>query len=360
MKSKTAVAISGGVDSLVTAFLLKQQGHEVIGIHFVTGFETDSPSLRKGQRLPLEKHPSVAAMKVMEDQLGIPIFVQDCCREFQETVVRYFIDSYLAGKTPNPCLICNPGIKFDTVRMYAQKLGAETLATGHYVNKKIDTNGKAHLFKGSDPQKDQSYFLAFLSQEQLLGACFPLGAMEKDAVIGIARDNHLQPVTRKESQDICFTQGKSYMEIFQDAATDKGPGPITDRTGNVIGEHRGLHLFTVGQRKGINCPAPKPYYVLELDTKANRLIVGEKEDLLSSVCTVERISWINRPAASPISACVKIRYQHEPAPAKIEFHQRQTGTIWFDTPQQAITPGQGAVFYNGDEVIGGGWITGNR
>ena len=360
MKSKTAVAISGGIDSLVTAFLLKQQGHDVIGIHFITGYETDCPSLPNEEHLPLETHPSAATMKAMEDQLEIPIFLLDCRKDFQDKVVQYFTDAYLAGKTPNPCLVCNPAIKFDTVRRYAKTMGADILATGHYVNKKMDTNGKAHLFRGDDSRKDQSYFLAFLSREQLVDACFPLGTMGKKTVVQIARDNCLQPVTRKESQDICFIRGKSYMDIFQDQAKHKGPGPITDRTGNVLGEHQGLHLFTVGQRKGINCPAEKPYYVLALDTMANRLIVGEKEDLLSSICTVEGINWINRPAASPITASVKIRYQHEPAPATIELHEQQTATIRFQTAQQAITPGQGAVFYIGDEVIGGGWITGDR
>lgn len=360
MKPKTAVAISGGIDSLVTAFLLKQQGHDVIGVHFITGFEDDCPPLPDESLPPPEQHPSVTAMKTMEDQLGIPIYLLDCRSDFQDKVIRYFIDSYLDGKTPNPCLICNPVIKFDVVRRYAKTQGAEILATGHYVRNTIDADGKAHLFKGVDPQKDQSYFLAFLSREQLAEACFPLGGMNKETVVEIARDNHLQPVARKESQDICFTKGRSYMDIFQNEAADRGPGPITDRGGNVIGEHQGLHLFTVGQRKGINCPAPKPYYVLELDTKANRLIVGEKQDLLSSMCAVERINWINQPSASPITAGVKIRYQHQPADAVIEFNQEQTGTIRFHAPQQAITPGQGAVFYIGDEVIGGGWITGSR
>ncbi|RJP80662.1 MAG: tRNA 2-thiouridine(34) synthase MnmA [Desulfobacteraceae bacterium] len=357
MKPRTAVAISGGVDSLTAALLLKQNGHDVMGVHFITGFETRFMNQQDRKTRHPHHHPVVDKMKIMEDQLGIPISVLDCRKEFQEHVVQYFITSYLEGRTPNPCLVCNSRIKFDILLQYAKSLGAERLATGHYVQKHMDHDGTAHLLKGDDPRKDQSYFLAFLSQEQLMDACFPLGSMHKANVIKIAEENGLKPVTHKESQDICFIHGNSYVDFFQDRNILFRPGMIIDKHGKTIGKHNGLHHFTIGQRRGINCPAPNPYYVLQLDTTNNRLIVGEIEDLFSSVCKAENINWIIKPSSFPITCSVKIRYHHKPAPATITEDDLNAATISFQTPQLSVTPGQGAVFYIGNEVIGGGWIS---
>jgi len=357
MKPKTAVAISGGIDSLTAAFLLQQEGHEVIGIHFITGFETEFMDQPEAASQSLENHPALDPIKTIENQLNIPIKILDCRREFQEQVVQYFTASYAAGKTPNPCLVCNPQIKFGVLLQYAKSLGAKRLATGHYVRKQVDSEGIAHLFKGEDPQKDQSYFLAFLSQAQLADACFPLGSMNKETVKKIAKDNGLTPVSEKESQDICFIHGRSYVDFLKKQKIFFNPGTITNKHGKTIGEHKGLYHFTVGQRRGINCPAPTPYYVLQLDTQTNRLVVGEKQDLLSSVCTVEKTNWINKPTVFPVSCQVKIRYQHTAVPATIQADGPTGVTIRFTTPQFSITPGQGAAFYIKNEIIGGGWIT---
>ena len=277
MKKTTAVAISGGVDSLMAACLLKEQGLDVIGIHFITGFETV---------LSRTQHPQVyESHKILDigKQLGIPVKIVDIQAEFQEKIINYFIQSYQQGQTPNPCMRCNPTIKFGTILSYARNLGAQKLATGHYANIKEFKNGELHLFKGIDNQKDQSYFLARLTQQQLANACFPLGQMKKSEVKKMAAQKGLHPVTRGESQDICFIKHKSYGEFL---TRQKGFGPepgfIENVKGQIIGKHNGLHLYTIGQRRGINCPAAEPYYVTRLDTARNCLTVGGKKDLESS------------------------------------------------------------------------------
>lgn len=357
MKQKIAVAISGGIDSLTTAFLLKQDGHDVMGIHFVTGFETDPIDL-PDLTAPLPNDlSSQNKIKTIEEQLGIPITILDCRKEFQEKVVHYFNSAYVMGQTPNPCLVCNPQIKFGVLLDYAKSAGAGRLATGHYVKKQLDTDGISHLFKGDDPQKDQSYFLAFLSQTQLADACFPLGSMHKSIVKKIAFENGLRPVKDKESQDICFIHGKSYIDFLHEQNVFLKPGIITDKQGKILGEHKGLHHFTIGQRRGINCPSSAPYYVIQIDAENNRIIVGERQELYSSGCIVKDINWIVKPSSFPLRCSVKIRYQHEPAPATIETDDGKQLNIHFQTPQLSVTPGQGAVFYQENEVIGGGWIT---
>lgn len=343
MNPDIAIAVSGGIDSLVTAHLLKARGHRVIGIHFLTGYET-SPSAQ-------------ARIEQIGDQLGIRVETADCSTAFQSGVVDYFTRTYLSGETPNPCLVCNPSIKFGTVLRFARELGASGLATGHYARIRKDRNGRYHLLKGTDPKKDQSYFLAFLSQEQLAAACFPLGKMTKSEVIRLADQKKLIPVEKTESQDICFIRGKTYGEFLADhQGVVPQPGPIEDVNGNVIGRHRGLHLFTIGQRRGISCPASEPYYVVRTDMKQNRLVVGFKKELFSSECQVTGINWIHEPPASPIRVLARLRYRHQAAPVMLSPADSHTATIRFDTPQTAITPGQGAVFYQEDEVLGGGWI----
>ena len=357
MKSLIAVAVSGGVDSLTAAFLLKEKGHEVIGIHFITGFEKDD-DLKFNRGMPgIQNASHCSNIEMISEQLDIPIKIFDCHKVFKEKIITYFRKTYLAGKTPNPCLICNPEIKFGTVLQYAKKIGAKKIATGHYVKTQPDGKGRQQLFKGDDPTKDQSYFLAFLSQSQLADACFPLGGMKKSDVKKIAEKNGLKPAWEKESQDVCFIHEKGYADFLKDQGIPSSPGPIMEKNGNVIGEHKGLHLFTIGQRRGINCPASDPYHVLRLDTKNNRLIVGSKQNLLSSTCIVEKINWIIREPSFPVLAQVKIRYQHNPAPATLMPLSGQRVEIHFKKPQLSITPGQGAVFYRDTEILGGGWIT---
>jgi tRNA-specific 2-thiouridylase len=345
-----AVAVSGGVDSLVAAHLLKQQGHEVTGIYFRTGYEKDPAR-------PTPDSPLTDDIRAIGRQLNIPIEILDLSSLFRETVVAYFSAAYRRGRTPNPCLYCNPTIKFGHLLSHVRRGGAQALATGHYARLQTGADQRAHLLRGIDSRKDQSYFLSRLTQEQLAAARFPLGALTKDAVRAIARRHHLSPVTHAESQDICFIRGMAYPAFLQQQ-NDFQPreGLIEDTEGNVIGRHRGLHLFTIGQRRGINCPAEEPYYVIRMDHDRNRLVVGQRGALARDRCVVENINWINRPARFPAALQVQIRYRHRAAPARVTAISSTRADIQFESPQDAVTPGQGAVFYRNDEVLGGGWI----
>lgn len=348
MKKKIAIALSGGVDSLVAAHLLKESGHEVVGIHFLTGYEqtTGAPG-----------SSSCHFMATIGEQLDIPIHILDCSNEFDTTVVNYFYTVYKNGQTPNPCMVCNPGIKFGTVLKHAFELGASCLATGHYANLRRDSDKKIHLIRGADRQKDQSYFLAFMTQRQLSFALFPLGDLTKSAVRKIAGAYHLRPVLKNESQDICFIRGTTYTQFLSARLGMVGkPGLIEDMNGNTIGNHAGLHYYTIGQRRGINCPSTDPYYVVKLDTKRNRLIVGGKNDLLRTEFNVSDVNWINEAPDHPISAQTRVRYRSQAYDASIIPIDKKTARIRFRRPHPSVAPGQAAVFYKEHEVLGGGWI----
>ena len=278
--------------------------------------------------------------------------------EFREKIVGYFSRTYQDGKTPNPCMLCNPTIKFGTLLAHAQALGAQKLATGHYARIKKDEAGNCHLFKGVDSLKDQSYFLSRLSRGQLANARFPLGEMKKSEIKQMAAQRGLHPVTRGESQDVCFIKRDSYREFLTGQTNLKPePGLIEDVNGAVIGEHNGLHLFTIGQRRGINCPAAEPYYVIRLDIPRNRLVVGAQKDLLSSSCRVSDINWIVEEPAAPLQVHTRVRYRSKEVASTVIPQNERTALVQFNQPQSAVTPGQGAVFYRGDEILGGGWIT---
>lgn len=344
-----AVAISGGVDSLVAAFLLKQQGHDVVGIHFRTGYE--KPVFDITQTAPPPDIEKIGR------QLNIPIEILDLSDLFRRTVVAYFTSTYQAGRTPNPCLFCNPTIKFGHLLSHVQQQGADALATGHYARVQTGGDQRRHLYRGLDSRKDQSYFLSRLTQNQLEGALFPLGELTKEDVRAIARQNQLIPTTRQESQDICFIKETPYhVFLQQQEGFQPQEGVIEDTQGRAIGHHRGLHLFTVGQRRGINCPAAEPYYVIRLDHVGNRLIVGKRRELARERGTVEDVNWINPPLEFPAEVHAQIRYRHKSTPARLMATAQTRVELQFETPQNSITPGQGAVFYHDDEVLGGGWI----
>ncbi|WP_300671412.1 tRNA 2-thiouridine(34) synthase MnmA [Desulfoluna sp.] len=361
----TAVAVSGGIDSLYAAWLLKKAGHKVVGIHFITGYE-------KGGGEPLSTVPSpwltlhaetcrtaIPAMNHVAEQLQVPIHLIDIRDRFEAEVVVPFVEAYRSGCTPNPCQRCNPAIKFGLLLEIAATLGAHSLATGHYVKTRRDDTGLVHLLKGEDPLKDQSYFLSMVSSEHLGKAVFPLGGMVKEEIKKEAAEAGLSSVSKGESQDICFIENGDYKEfLLKRPGFAMKPGPIVTEDGTEVGRHLGLHGFTLGQRRGINCPGPYPYYVLAIEPETNRLVVGKKEALFSASCSVTGLNWIQPPPRTVFEAVCKIRYSHKGSPCRIELGpEKATATLFFDTPQSAITPGQGAVFYAGDEVLGGGWIS---
>ncbi len=340
-----AVALSGGIDSLVAGFLIKQRFKKVFGVHFTTGYEKDVPDV-----------------SALASVFGFPVHTIDLSREFETRVVDYFVSTYMAGRTPNPCLVCNMQIKFKALFDHAQKLGADLMATGHYATvvnrytpgrKKIE---QAWLERGTDLNKDQSYFLSMLSPEILDKLVFPLAGFTKNRVREFAGQHNLVPVVPGESQDICFLPDKNH-GAFINAKTKVSPkpGPVVDSQGRIVGSHQGLHKFTVGQRRGINIPGPAPYYVKKIDMNTNTLHVCFKSDLAQKRMKVEQMAW-NYPEKENIkNLTVQIRYGHKAAPADLDWDET-LGIVTFDTPQNAVTPGQAAVFYHGNRVLGAGFI----
>lgn len=344
------VAVSGGVDSLVAAFLLKQQYKQVFGLHFTTGYETRETDINR-----------------LKDQLKMDIITLDLSEPFENQVVQYFLSTYARGKTPNPCMVCNQKIKFGVLLEQAQKQGVDYLATGHYatiVNALTQTDDAMphpRLEKGVDKKKDQSYFLARLTCEQLSRISCPLAGFSKDQVKALAARHSLVPVTSKESQDICFIHDNTLTSFFTGkTGLSPKPGPIMDIHGRRVGTHTGVHAFTVGQRRGINCPSSEPYYVRRIDPFTHTLHVCFKKDLAQQQMTVDQMVWHDTrsdtlPDNAALDVAVKIRYRHKEAPARL-IRQGTTGQVWFNHPQYAVTPGQTAVFYRGDRVLGSGII----
>ena len=339
MNFPTAIAMSGGIDSLVAAHLLKQQGHDLLGIHFTTGFESEAIDLSS-----------------IEDQLGIKIHRLDLSAEFKQRVVDYFVETYARGRTPNPCVVCNSAIKFGVLLQGAKALGAGKIATGHYAGTRAGENESIALVKGLDETKDQSYFLAMLTQEQLKQAIFPLGRMTKEQVRRIARKNRLIPVEEKESQDICFIKESGFSAfVAARLSTHPSSGDIVLADGTVVGRHRGLHRYTIGQRRGLNSPGPEPYYVKTIDMENNLLVVGGKKTLYTTEAAVGDLNWITPPLTSSLKVTTKIRYSHKGAASTLKI-ENDLITLVFDAPQLAVTPGQVAVFYRDREVLGAGII----
>ncbi|MGD9213166.1 MAG: tRNA 2-thiouridine(34) synthase MnmA [Desulfobacteraceae bacterium] len=361
MPRTIAIALSGGIDSLMTAVLLKEQGLRLFGVHFLTGFEPGNRDPSCGAAVNGDfddlRSQTLRQLTPMVDQLDIPLHIIDLRAEFKSQVVDYFVNTYQEGKTPNPCLKCNPSIKFDTLFEKAKTYGATHIATGHYAQLKSDASGRVRLLSGIDPIKDQSYFLSRLRQEQLHRALFPLGAFTKDQTRQMAKQRCLTPAACQESQDICFIKNGTYGEFLKhQPGFSAKPGPITNAKGHELGRHPGLHLYTIGQRRGINCPAAEPYYVIGIDPDHNRLIVGLKKDLRITSFEAYDINWIVATPRNPTQITVRVRYRHQAVPATLNPVGADRAQIVFDTPHPGVTPGQGAVFYHDNEVLGGGWI----
>ncbi len=354
-RERVAAALSGGVDSAVAALLLLEAGYEVFGVTMRLWHEGD----RDGEAGVPPADPTLGAQRVA-DALGIVFHTVDASVPFRERVVDRFIAEYSAGRTPNPCLYCNRLVKFGYLLTQVTALGADRLATGHYARSTWDPAAERwQLLKGVDERKDQSYFLYVLSQEQLSRALFPLGNWSKTRVRALAAQRALPVAHAEESQDLCFISGGDYRRFLRQHAPDTFvPGPILDSSGRRIGEHQGLAEYTVGQRGGIGIAAPEPLYVLCLDTGRNALVVGTRSELGHDHLVAEEMNWIaGRPPPEAVSAQVKIRYRARPVSATILPLPGGRADVRFIEPLRDITPGQGAVFYQGEVVLGGGLIT---
>ncbi len=352
--TKVAVAMSGGVDSSVAAALLREQGYEVVGMMLRLWSE---PGREDSNRCCTPDAMSLA--RRVAGMLGIPFYVIDAKNVFRETVVEYFLQGYADGGTPNPCLICNREIRWTFLLQHALALGAEFMATGHYARLDRAADGTLGLRRAADRAKDQSYVLHVLDQDQLKRALFPIGNYSKAQVRELAASHGLPTSARRDSQDLCFLAGGDYRDFLQrNAVAPARRGQIIDRGGNVLGEHSGLPRYTIGQRRGLGLEGPVPYYVLEKNPSTNTLVVGIEAELGSSELTAAHVNWISgNPVRGPRRSLVKTRYTaQEQAATIIPSPDGTQVRVIFDAPQRDITPGQAAVFYHDDLVLGGGII----
>lgn len=352
-QKRIVVAMSGGVDSSVAAALLKKQGHEVIGMMLRLWSE---PGRQAFNRCCTPE--AMALARRVAAQFEIPFYAVDIREPFYETVISTFIDGYSQGITPNPCLTCNRSIRFGLLLDRALAIGADYLATGHYARLQTDPSGQIHLLRGQDQSKDQSYVLSVLNQEQLKHALFPVGEYQKHEIREIALELGLAIANRPDSQDLCFLAGDDYRSFLQRHAPQiSQPGEFVNRAGERLGSHQGLANYTIGQRKGLGIAAANPLYVLEKIPANNTIILGTAEELQRSHLTVHSINWISgRPPHAPFRASVQIRYRSREVDALLSPHGSTAAAVKLDTPQRGITPGQAAVFYQGEECLGGGII----
>jgi len=362
-----AVAMSGGVDSSTVAAVLRAEGHNVIGLTMqlwnqrrLAGHE-GMPEAVQGRCCSLD---DVYDARRVAETIGIPYYVVNHEQRFEDEVVRPFVQEYLSGRTPIPCSLCNNHLKFDQLLLVAQQIGADHLATGHYARVEFDAKRDRWLLKRpADTSKDQTYFLFGLTQEQLSRTLFPLGALTKPEVRAFARQRGLALAEKPDSQEICFVPGGDYKRFLDAYLEEQGEalpdtaGELVTTGGDVVGEHHGIHNFTVGQRKGLGVATGSPLYVIQIKGDTRQVVVGNSDELYSDTLRVRRTNLIAcAELHQPLRVTVKIRHRHEPAPATIEATGGDEIVVKFDQAQRAITPGQAAVFYNDDVVVGGGWI----
>jgi tRNA-specific 2-thiouridylase len=353
-KQRVLLGMSGGVDSSVAGYLLREQGYDVVGVTMKV-WPQDCLSRAEDKCCGPQ---AIADARSVAHSLGIPHYVVDEADQFERVVIDYFSSEYQAGRTPNPCVMCNEKLKFGSLWEKARALDCDYIATGHYaiIEQHAD---RAILRKGRDARKDQSYFLFSLRQAQLRRALTPLGNMSKPEIRAIARSLGLKVADKVDSQEICFVPGNDY-KAFLRSHLGKGEfhrGGIYDLSGNFLAEHDGIEMFTIGQRKGLPGGSPRPRYVVDIDPKTNRVFVGDAEDLLVEEFEIERLNWSSRPfTQDPLELTVKIRYSHPGTSATLLSLENDRGLVRLGEPQKAITQGQAAVCYDGDVLVAGGWI----
>lgn len=355
-KNRVVVAMSGGVDSSVAAALLVQQGYDVIGIMmrlWSDSIESSSPMVNR-----CCTPDQMADARRVADHLNIPFYVLDAQSQFRSSIVQQFIDEHLAGRTPNPCIACNRKIRFGYLLGHAQALGAQFLATGHYARVKR-TNKSYELLRGSDPNKDQSYVLYTLTQEKLAHVLFPVGEFVKEHVRELAEEFGLPVASKHDSQDLCFVVDGDHKGFLQRHGENGfAPGPIIDQKGNELGQHEGLPFYTIGQRKGLGISASQPLYILHKDKGRNAIVVGSLDALGQKQFRVRGLNWISgMPVPSEKQVEIKIRYKAQAVPGHVDQSDGSEATIRLSSPARGVTPGQGAVFYDGDVCLGGGIIS---
>ncbi|MBC7216710.1 MAG: tRNA 2-thiouridine(34) synthase MnmA [Candidatus Caldatribacterium sp.] len=340
MKKRVLVAMSGGVDSSVACLLLKEAGFEVVGVTMCLG---------EGRCCGAKAVEDAQAVCRM---LGIPHFVLDFSKEMEEVIIANFVTEYSRGRTPNPCILCNRHLKFGKLLAHAKALGCDFLATGHYARKE-EQNGRYIIRRPKDRRKDQTYFLSATPRETLPYLLFPLGDYTKEEVRAMARKARLPVAEKPQSQDLCFIPGGNYRELLTRYLGEEKPGDIVTKDGRVLGKHRGIFHYTIGQRKGLGIRAPYPLYVIAIRPERNEIVVGRREDLLSFGLLASSCNWLLEDI--PEEALVQVRYQHHPRPCRV---RRLDGDaeISFDEPVEMVTPGQMAVLYSGDVLLGGGII----
>ena len=355
MAEKVLVAMSGGVDSSVAAYLLQQQGYACIGVTMRL-YENETAGIPRGHTCC--SLDDVEDARAVAYDLGMPYYVLNFTEEFDEKVIRKFVQVYQNGGTPNPCIDCNRYLKFDHLLNRARELGCDYIATGHYVQRWQDENGRWGLRKNDDPGKDQSYVLYSLTQDQLAHTLFPLGGMHKDAVRAIAEEQGLCNARKHDSQDICFVPDGDYTAFLQEYGhVTLEPGNFVDREGHVLGRHKGLPCYTTGQRKGLGVSAGKHVYVVRKNARDNTILLGDDRDLFTSRLTACRVNWIAGAAtADTIRVTAKTRYSQTEAEAAVTPLPDGRMEVVFDRPQRAVTAGQAVVLYDGDQVLGGGVI----
>ncbi|MEE2755774.1 MAG: tRNA 2-thiouridine(34) synthase MnmA [Myxococcota bacterium] len=353
---RVVVAMSGGVDSSVAAALMVEQGHEVIGL--TMKLRDTTPEEKSGSKGSCCSPDDLMDARFVCDTLGIPHYIVDYRDVFRTMVIEPFAQSYLMGQTPNPCVACNDHVKFSPLLSHAKALDADLLVTGHYARVVEGQNGLWELRKGLDETKDQSYFLFGIEQSALKKTRFPLGDMDKDAVRSKGKEVGLPNWDKADSEDICFVPDGNYRKIVEKIAGDNvpPPGQVRHKDGRTLGEHEGIHRFTIGQRRGLGIASSERLYVVDIDPTEHVVTVGGREDLDAIGLRAERCRWISGQAPTDASRFdTKVRYRHNGVPAHVIAHDDRA-IVSFDSPQSAIAKGQAVVFYEADKVVGGGWI----